>query len=154
MSDLNVNKIKLTPDSLATKEELSADLALKRSPSAASSLASGATVTTANASSPLPILSKISSTDSGVSTSRKRVNKRSSQKPKKKRKNLCFFKDCDNLSLKLIGDCKFCNGSFCSKHRIMENHDCNRLNDCKEIMHKKNADKLNKEQTLIPKLRI
>ncbi|KAG0671862.1 hypothetical protein C6P45_004737 [Maudiozyma exigua] len=93
-------------------------------------------------------------TKSGTSTvsTGKRVTKKISNK--KKRKNVCYMDNCSNASLKFIGDCNFCHGHYCSKHRIMENHKCTGLNTCKEQMHKRNADKLDREQTIIPKIQI
>lgn len=91
------------------------------------------------------------SSTSTVSTG-KRVTKKISNK--KKRKNVCYMDNCSNASLKFIGDCNFCHGHYCSKHRIMENHKCTGLNTCKEQMHKRNADKLDREQTIIPKIQI
>ncbi|EDO14607.1 hypothetical protein Kpol_303p6 [Vanderwaltozyma polyspora DSM 70294] len=74
------------------------------------------------------------------------------KKDKKKKKKQCHFGDCTGLSIKYAGDCNFCNGKFCSKHRMLENHLCKGLQSCKEQMHKRNADKLASEQTVNPKV--
>ena len=79
---------------------------------------------------------------------------KSKGKGKGKSKLHCFFEDCSNTPLKFVGDCNFCGGHFCSKHRIMENHKCEGLKTCKEQMHKRNADKLSKEQTIVPRIQI
>ncbi|AMD19142.1 HBR241Wp [Eremothecium sinecaudum] len=81
---------------------------------------------------------------------------RVSKKPsgKKRKKDRCHFSKCGSMALKFIGDCQFCEGHFCSKHRLMENHSCNGLRSCKEQMHQKNADKLAQEQTIVPKIQI
>ncbi|QLG74040.1 hypothetical protein HG535_0F05520 [Zygotorulaspora mrakii] len=79
-----------------------------------------------------------------------RVTKKSS----KKKKNTCYFSKCNNPASKFIGDCNFCKGHYCSKHRLMENHACEGLTSCKEDMHKRNADKLAAEQTRVPKIQI
>lgn len=79
-----------------------------------------------------------------------RVSKRTS----KKRKNGCYVDKCGSAASKFIGDCNFCKGHYCSKHRLMENHSCEGLTSCKEAMHKRNADKLEKEQTRAPKIQI
>ena len=76
------------------------------------------------------------------------------QKKKKKKKNQCYFSDCKHTFVRYIGDCNFCRGHFCSKHRILENHLCEGLQSCKDEMHKRNADKLAKEQTEAPKIQI
>lgn len=97
--------------------------------------------------------------NSSTNQNTKRVVKKSTNpvnmdKKKKKRKNICHMIDCKDHIAKFIGDCDFCKGQFCSKHRLMESHDCQGLSDCKDLMHKRNADKLNKEQTIIPKVQI
>lgn len=87
---------------------------------------------------------------SGVGSSR--VTKKFNTK--KRKKDRCHYNKCGCAVLKFIGDCQFCEGSFCSKHRLMENHSCNGLHSCKEQMHQKNADKLAQEQTIVPKIQI
>ncbi|QLL34897.1 hypothetical protein HG536_0H02720 [Torulaspora globosa] len=77
-----------------------------------------------------------------------------SKKTSKKKKNACYFDKCSSAASKFIGDCNFCKGHFCSKHRLMENHACEGLTSCKEAMHKRNADKLAREQTRVPKIQI
>lgn len=98
----------------------------------------------------------LSSTGSILSSTSNSTNKvaKAKKASKKKKKNLCFHGKCTNLASNFIGDCKFCNGHFCSKHRLMENHDCKGLNNCKKQMHDRNAEKLNKEQTHLPKIQI
>ena len=46
--------------------------------------------------------------------------------PKKQR---CTFKDCRDGAQRIIGDCGFCNGHFCGKHRLLEDHKCDGLED-------------------------
>lgn len=46
--------------------------------------------------------------------------------PKKIR---CTHKDCKEAAQRIIGDCGFCNGSFCGKHRLLEDHKCTGLED-------------------------
>jgi hypothetical protein len=48
----------------------------------------------------------------------------------------------------IVGDCGFCSGKFCSKHRLLESHNCPGLEDCKKESHERNADKLNSERTV------
>ncbi|CEP60714.1 Tmc1p LALA0_S01e17282g [Lachancea lanzarotensis] len=81
-----------------------------------------------------------------------RVSKKSGLK--KKKKDRCFYDKCGSTALKFIGDCQFCQGHFCSRHRIMENHACQGLTSCKEQMHQRNADKLAAEQTIVSKIQI
>jgi hypothetical protein len=46
--------------------------------------------------------------------------------PKKVR---CTYKDCKEGAQRIIGDCGFCNGHFCGKHRLLEDHKCDGLED-------------------------
>jgi len=65
--------------------------------------------------------------------------------PKKIR---CSFKECRDAAQRIVGDCGFCNGHFCGKHRLLEDHKCEGLEDCKKESHERNADKLNSERTV------
>ena len=46
--------------------------------------------------------------------------------PKKIR---CSYKDCKEGAQRIIGDCGFCQGHFCGKHRLLEDHKCDGLED-------------------------
>jgi len=48
----------------------------------------------------------------------------------------------------IIGDCGFCGGHFCSKHRLLESHNCPNLEDCKKESHERNKERLNSERTV------
>lgn len=65
--------------------------------------------------------------------------------PKKIR---CSFKDCRDRAQPIVGDCGFCSGHHCSKHRMLEDHKCDGLEDCKKESHERNATKLNSERTV------
>jgi hypothetical protein len=69
------------------------------------------------------------------------------------RKPLCDYKKqttdkCKEKMQPIIGDCGFCQGHFCSKHRLLESHACPGLEDCKKESYDRNADKLNSERTV------
>jgi len=69
------------------------------------------------------------------------------------RKPTCDFKKdtpdkCGSLAQRIVGDCGFCGGHFCSKHRLLESHACPNLEDCKKESHAQNASKLNAERTV------
>ncbi|PMD65756.1 putative polyubiquitin [Hyaloscypha bicolor E] len=66
--------------------------------------------------------------------------------PKKIR---CTYKDCREGAQRIIGDCGFCNGHFCGKHRLLEDHKCDGLEDCKKESHDRNAAQLNAERTQV-----
>jgi len=66
--------------------------------------------------------------------------------PKKLR---CTFKDCKEVAQRIVGDCGFCNGRFCGKHRLLEDHKCTGLEDCKKESHERNAAQLESERTTV-----
>ena len=43
----------------------------------------------------------------------------------------CHMQECFKKNTLVIGDCKFCNNSFCCNHRLPEVHDCTNLDDVK-----------------------
>ena len=45
------------------------------------------------------------------------------------RKPRCSFKDCRDAAQRIVGDCSFCEGHFCGKHRLLESHKCEGLED-------------------------
>ncbi|KAK9379423.1 ubiquitin-related domain-containing protein [Kockiozyma suomiensis] len=69
--------------------------------------------------------------------------------PSKKR---CSFKTCSSTPLRIVGDCSFCDGHFCAKHRLLEDHKCTGLQNCKQQLHDRNAVKLQQEQTVASKV--
>lgn len=98
--------------------------------------------------------------------------------PKKVR---CTFQDCKDQPQRIAGDCSFCNGHFCGKHRLLEDHKCTGLDDvgdhyhgsahpclaavgwgertrradvglqCKKESHERNAARLESEKTQVVK---
>ena len=41
----------------------------------------------------------------------------------------CSYKDCKDGAQRIIGDCGFCKGHYCGKHRLLEDHKCDGLED-------------------------
>ncbi|KAI5923047.1 hypothetical protein F4810DRAFT_710807 [Camillea tinctor] len=41
----------------------------------------------------------------------------------------CTFKQCRSAAQRIIGDCGFCDGHYCAKHRLLEDHKCTGLED-------------------------
>lgn len=37
--------------------------------------------------------------------------------------------DCRAEAQRIVGDCTFCKGHFCGKHRLLEDHTCDGLDD-------------------------
>lgn len=67
---------------------------------------------------------------------------------KKAKKNRCSFKSCVSAPLRMVGDCAHCQGKFCAKHRLLEDHCCTGLQHCKDNAHERNAHKLENESTI------
>ncbi|ODV92736.1 hypothetical protein CANCADRAFT_21234 [Tortispora caseinolytica NRRL Y-17796] len=67
-------------------------------------------------------------------------------------KSRCSMSKCTSAPLRLVGDCQFCDGHFCSKHRLLEHHNCRGLKNCKQELHERNAHKLEQEQTVASKV--
>ncbi|KAF1970389.1 hypothetical protein BU23DRAFT_211692 [Bimuria novae-zelandiae CBS 107.79] len=65
--------------------------------------------------------------------------------PKKIR---CSFKTCKDAAQRIVGDCGFCAGHFCGKHRLLEDHKCEGLEDCKKESYERNAERLESERTV------
>ncbi|PSK46081.1 ubiquitin-60S ribosomal protein L40 [Elsinoe australis] len=60
----------------------------------------------------------------------------------------CNFKDCKDRAQPIVGDCGFCTGHFCGKHRMLESHACSGLENCKEEEKQRNRERLEKERTV------
>lgn len=65
-----------------------------------------------------------------------------------RRKARCSAKNCNSTPLRGVGDCRNCQGKFCSRHRLMEQHDCAGLQGCKQQLHERNALRLQQQQTM------
>ncbi|KAG7288687.1 hypothetical protein NEMBOFW57_005043 [Staphylotrichum longicolle] len=84
----------------------------------------------------------------------------------------CSFEECKAAAQRFVGDCAFCQGHFCSNHRLLEDHKCQNLEDwwlvglsgvlpedvladliskCKREAFEQNAMQLNKERTQVIK---
>lgn len=53
----------------------------------------------------------------------------------------CHFENCKK-SVVIIGDCKYCNKKYCMTHRLVEEHLCPNIIDCRNQAHKKFAEQL------------
>ncbi|KAI0189622.1 hypothetical protein EV127DRAFT_106346 [Xylaria flabelliformis] len=45
----------------------------------------------------------------------------------------CTFKECRTAAQRIVGDCGFCDGHFCAKHRLLEDHKCTGLEDSRSV---------------------
>mgnify|MGYP003362629875 FL=1 len=96
--------------------------------------------------------SAISQNESDTDHVIRHTRKKSRSKSKSKGKNRCSFGSCHATALRLTGECQFCKGRFCSKHRLLEKHNCKGLKTCKDKCFERNALKLRKEQTVASKV--
>lgn len=69
-----------------------------------------------------------------------------------KKRRRCSFSKCNSVPLRGVGDCQNCNGHFCSRHRLMEQHQCAGLQCCKQQLHERNALRLQQQQTVSHKV--
>lgn len=81
----------------------------------------------------------------------KKSKSKSKSRSKSKSKK-CSFSNCTSAPLRMVGDCQFCQGKFCSKHRLLESHNCKGLKICKDKCYERNALKLQSEQTVASKV--
>lgn len=86
--------------------------------------------------------------DLGIDADTALILMESQPKPKRAKKARCAAPGCHSMPLRMVGDCNGCKSSFCAQHRLMENHHCVGLQQCKESAHLRNATKLNKESTM------
>ncbi|KAF3771084.1 hypothetical protein M406DRAFT_246769 [Cryphonectria parasitica EP155] len=59
----------------------------------------------------------------------------------------CSLADCKAEAQRIVGDCSFCEGHFCGKHRLLEDHKCEGLEDCKKESHDRLVAKLESQKT-------
>lgn len=52
---------------------------------------------------------------------------------------------CSQPSMTMIGECKACNKQYCSKHRLVEDHNCDNLDDVRAAARQQNSDRLNSD---------
>lgn len=74
---------------------------------------------------------------------------RSSTPAKKSRKPRCTKDGCNALAQPIVGDCGFCQKRFCGKHRMLESHNCEGLEDARQADKQRNAAKLEGERTVM-----
>jgi hypothetical protein len=61
----------------------------------------------------------------------------------------CSASSCREPAQRIVGDCSFCQGHFCGRHRLLEDHKCTGLEDCKKQSHERNAAQLESERTQV-----
>ena len=69
--------------------------------------------------------------------------------PAVRRKPRCSHPPCKAPVQPITGDCGFCQKRFCGKHRMLESHSCEGLEDAKKAERDRNKDKLENERTVM-----
>ncbi|KIX96387.1 uncharacterized protein Z520_07653 [Fonsecaea multimorphosa CBS 102226] len=69
--------------------------------------------------------------------------KRKSNKPR------CSKDGCKAPAQPIVGDCGFCQKRFCGKHRMLESHNCEGLENARKADKDRNAAKLEGERTVM-----
>jgi len=87
---------------------------------------------------PVTVKSSTPST-SGTAT----PTKRKSNKPR------CSKEACRAAAQPIVGDCGFCQKRFCGKHRMLESHNCEGLEDARRADKERNTAKLEGERTVM-----
>lgn len=59
----------------------------------------------------------------------------------------CTHDGCNLAAQRIVGECGFCGGNFCGKHRLLESHSCKKLEDAKKADKDRNKAKLESERT-------
>ena len=68
---------------------------------------------------------------------------------KKSNKPRCSKDGCKVFAQPIVGDCGFCQKRFCGKHRMLESHNCEGLEDARKADKDRNAAKLEGERTVM-----
>jgi hypothetical protein len=91
--------------------------------------------------------SESSSTSTPASTATS--TPRTSTPAKKSRKPRCSKEACNAPAQPIVGDCGFCQKRFCGKHRMLESHNCDGLEDARRADKDRNTAKLEGERTVM-----
>ncbi|KAJ3321271.1 hypothetical protein HDV06_004496 [Boothiomyces sp. JEL0866] len=55
---------------------------------------------------------------------------------------------CTDRAVKIVGDCRYCEKKYCSKHRLPEAHQCENIISCRQESASKLSAKLLGEKTI------
>ncbi len=57
-------------------------------------------------------------------------------------KGRCVTPGCGERVARVVGECRYCGGGFCGRHRLPEAHACAELGSCREESHARNSSRL------------
>ena len=64
----------------------------------------------------------------------------------------CKFAGCKAKTAMIIGDCRFCEASYCGKHRLPEDHACKEISSCRDAAREKNEKLLHDQKCVAAKI--
>lgn len=135
----------LEPSSTVAELELSESSTLKLDPPvrrSASPIQSNAELSKAEV--------EVKPSQSGTSTPASTTSRTSTPSgAKKSNKPRCSKPGCKGLAQPIVGDCGFCQKRFCGKHRMLESHQCEGLEDARQADKDRNTAKLEGERTVM-----
>jgi hypothetical protein len=67
-------------------------------------------------------------------------------------KGRCIQDGCLLRAARIIGDCRYCEGVFCARHRLPESHSCGNISRCRQQSFEKNSEKLLSEKCVADKV--
>ena len=103
----------------------------------------------ANAELPKPE-TEVKPSQSGTSTPASTASRTSTPSgAKKSNKPRCGKAGCKAPAQPIVGDCGFCQKRFCGKHRMLESHQCEGLEDARQADKDRNTAKLEGERTVM-----
>ena len=62
--------------------------------------------------------------------------------PQVKKPFHCAWGDCLDRHVKIIGECVYCSGKYCARHRLPESHMCQNMQSCKQQSFNANHSKV------------
>jgi len=95
--------------------------------------------------------SEMTTTQAASSTSSTPAPTSGTATPTKKKSNKprCAKDGCKIFAQPIVGDCGFCQKRFCGKHRMLESHNCEGLEDARKADKDRNTAKLEGERTMM-----
>ena len=135
----------LEPSSTVAELKLSESSTLKLDPPVRRS----ASPIQSNAELPHPEV-EVKPSQSGTSTPASTTSRTSTPSgAKKSNKPRCSKVGCKGPAQPIVGDCGFCQKRFCGKHRMLESHQCEGLEDARQADKDRNTAKLEGERTVM-----
>lgn len=71
---------------------------------------------------------------------------------KQTKKSRCSFSECKARVAIIVGDCTYCDKSYCVSHRLPEGHQCEGITKCRDIAKNKISNRLLSEKAVSNKI--